>query len=141
MFLFAPFSPAWFFFAFNFFCLIVFCTFVLSFTSFTYLYFTTMTNFTFSFLTHNDISDINSFNDTTFISLIQQNENSELFLCQGKAFTTWQQVLILLKVEQNNKDLMLYIIALNKILIEHFTNVLYNINITVVIQQNLITNK
>src|ERR1043165_3360989 len=79
------------FFVFNFFRFIVSCTFIPSFTSFTYLYFTTMTNFTSSFLTHNEISDVDSFNNITPIPLVQQNENFEPVLYQGKIFTTWQQ--------------------------------------------------
>ena len=50
-----------------------------------------MTNFTSSFLTHNEISDVDSFNNITPIPLVQQNENFEPVLYQGKIFTTWQQ--------------------------------------------------
>ena len=51
------------------------------------------------------------------------------FYIKEKYLLLGNKLLKLLKVGQNNKDLILYIIALNEILMEHFVNVLYNVNI------------
>ena len=82
----------------------------------------------FSFITKYLISIL-----LTIQHLYNKIKISKQFYIKEKYLLLGNKHLIILRVGQNNKALMLYIIMLREILIEYFANILYNVNTKAII--------
>jgi hypothetical protein len=65
-----------------------------------------------------------------------QQENSKQILYQKKAFTTWEQAFETIESWAKQQEFNVIYNRVEKNLMELFTDVLYNVNIRVIILQN-----